>query len=130
MRKIDDEIIEKIIYILPKELTEAIYIFGSYGTEYFDEDSSDLDIGWFTSEKIDLSIRSKYRSLLIDSLDIDIDLVPLTKDSNYNLLCNVFDGQCIYTTSTYNDWFDKFYDYCAFESQFIDVYMEEYFKYV
>lgn len=44
---LEKEEIEKIILAtIPKDKTEAIYIFGSYNTEFFDDDS-DIDIGWF-----------------------------------------------------------------------------------
>ncbi|MGL5676164.1 MAG: nucleotidyltransferase domain-containing protein [Cellulosilyticaceae bacterium] len=44
---------EIILETLPRELTEAIYLFGSYGTPYFDEATSDIDIGWYTNNEID-----------------------------------------------------------------------------
>ena len=43
MRQIDEKIKELIISILNCQETDAIYIFGSYGTKYFTEDS-DIDI--------------------------------------------------------------------------------------
>ena len=48
MRQIDEKIKELIISILNCQETDAIYIFGSYGTKYFTEDS-DIDIAWFTN---------------------------------------------------------------------------------
>ena len=59
LRKIDDSIKKIIISVLNCQETDAIYIFGSYGTKYFTEES-DIDIAWFTSSHIDLVIRGKF----------------------------------------------------------------------
>ena len=47
-----EEVERIIIETLPKDKTDAIYIFGSYNTEFFDEDS-DIDIGWFCRDVTD-----------------------------------------------------------------------------
>ena len=47
---LEKEKIEKIILeTLPQDKTEAIYIFGSYNTQFFHDDS-DIDIGWFCND--------------------------------------------------------------------------------
>lgn len=33
-------------------MTDAVYIFGSYGTKYYDSENSDIDIAWFTNKEI------------------------------------------------------------------------------
>mgnify|MGYP003105860199 CR=1 FL=1 len=47
-----EEVERIIIETLPKDKTDAVYIFGSYNTEFFDEDS-DIDIGWFCRDVTD-----------------------------------------------------------------------------
>ena len=42
-------------------MTDAVYIFGSYGTKYYDSENSDIDIAWFTNKEIDLITRIKGR---------------------------------------------------------------------
>lgn len=64
MRNLEDRIKKLIIAVLNCNITDAIYVFGSYGTEYYEEGVSDIDIAWFTSKKIDLVKRSKFRDIL------------------------------------------------------------------
>ena len=69
MRQIDEKIKELIISILNCQETDAIYIFGSYGTKYFTEDS-DIDIAWIPTKKVpitELAIKTQYKNYL-DSL--------------------------------------------------------------
>ena len=47
-----EEVERIIIETLPKDKTDAVYIFGSYNSEFFDEDS-DIDIGWFCKDVTD-----------------------------------------------------------------------------
>ena len=69
MRKIPQEISRIIIDTLPKDITDAIYIFGSYATEFFDEENSDIDIAWFTNKPVDYSTLSSYEfDLCVSSL--------------------------------------------------------------
>ena len=60
LRKIDDSIKKIIISVLNCQETDAIYIFGSYGTKYFTEES-DIDIAWFTNSHIDLVTRESLK---------------------------------------------------------------------
>ena len=79
-----------IISVLNCQETDAIYIFGSYGTKYFTEES-DIDIAWFTNSHIDLVTRGKFERFLEDVLKIPVDLVVVNKDSSPYLLCNIFE---------------------------------------
>ena len=90
MRQIDEKIKELIISILNCQETDAIYIFGSYGTKYFTEDS-DIDIAWFTNSPIDLVLRGKFERFLEKVLGLKVDLVVVNKDSSPYLLCNIFE---------------------------------------
>ena len=54
VRNIDDKIKKIILAVLKCNVTDAVYIFGSYGTKYYDSENSDIDIAWFTNKEIDL----------------------------------------------------------------------------
>ena len=90
LRKIDDSIKKIIISVLNCQETDAIYIFGSYGTKYFTEES-DIDIAWFTNSHIDLVTRGKFERFLEDVLNMPVDLVVVNRDSSPYLLCNIFE---------------------------------------
>ncbi len=132
MRKIDKTIKKKIINLLNCNATEAIYIFGSYGTEYYEEDASDIDIAWFTNKKIDLVTRMKFKNILEEVLDIEVDLVVVDENSTEYLLFNIFEtGECIFIGSEeFEKWFDYFYDKTYLDREFLSIYMEEKIKYV
>ncbi len=132
MRKIDKTIKKKIINLLNWNATEAIYIFGSYGTEYYEEDASDIDIAWFTNKKIDLVTRMKFKNILEEVLDIEVDLVVVDENSTEYLLFNIFEtGECIFIGSEeFEKWFDYFYDKTYLDREFLSIYMEEKIKYV
>lgn len=69
-----EELIEIIKSVLPLDKTDAIYVFGSFGTELFDEDS-DIDIGWFVSTKLDLIEPYNLEDKLSKVLKRPVDLV-------------------------------------------------------
>lgn len=73
-----EEVERIIIETLPKEKTDAIYIFGSYNTEFFDEDS-DIDIGWFCRDVTDEE-RVILEYELEKKIGRDIDLVFPNKE--------------------------------------------------
>lgn len=131
MRQIDEKIKELIISILNCQETDAIYIFGSYGTKYFTEDS-DIDIAWFTNKEIDLITRIKVGQILEDLLEMKVDLVVVNKNSVEHLLYNIFEtGECIFVGSDeFAKWFDYFYDYTYLDREFLSIYMEEKMRYV
>ena len=56
LRKIDDSIKKIIISVLNCQETDAIYIFGSYGTKYFTEES-DIDIAIITKNDMNEEIK-------------------------------------------------------------------------
>ncbi|MEG1411144.1 MAG: hypothetical protein RSD36_15010 [Terrisporobacter sp.] len=51
MRNIPENIKNLIINVLNCKSTDAIYIFGSYGTKYYLDGESNIDIAWFTNKK-------------------------------------------------------------------------------
>lgn len=102
----DKESLERIIIeTLPKDKTEGIYIFGSYNSEFFDDDS-DIDIGWFCK-----GVTDEERILLEYELEQkvgrEIDLV--FPDKNKILFLNeILSGKPIGRLSDeFCEWFDK-----------------------
>ena len=130
MRQIDEKTKELIISILNCQETDAIYIFGSYGTKYFTEDS-DIDIAWFTNSPIDLVLRGKF-VYFEKVLGLSVDLVVVNKDSSPYLLCNIFEfGEIIFEYGeNFSNWFDKFYDETLVDRELYFMYMEEKNRYV
>lgn len=113
---IDKEKIEKIILeTLPQDKTEGIYIFGSYNSKFFDDDS-DIDIGWFCH-----GITDEERVLLEYDLEQkigrEIDLV--IPDKNRILLLNeILSGKPIGILSDeFCKWFDKNIDEIIYIAQ-------------
>lgn len=105
--KPDIKYIEDVVSsILPKNITRAIYIFGSYTTEFFNNDS-DIDIGWFTT---DSSIEDDYlyEEALSRKLNRKVDLVIVTEATKIFLLGNILSGIPIgYMSKEFEDWFDR-----------------------
>lgn len=132
MRTIPQNIKNLIINILNCKSTDAIYIFGSYGTEFYIEGESDIDIAWFTNKKIDLVMRSKYELLLEELLKINVDLVIVDKSSSKYLLYNIFEfGECIFEFGEeFANWFDSFYDETLIDRECYNIYREEKNRYV
>ena len=121
-----------IIGLLNCNITDAIYIFGSYGTKFYEDGISDIDIAWFTSKNIDLVTRTKFKNLLEEVLDLNVDLVLVDKNSTEYLLYNIFEtGECIFVgSSRFEEWFGEFYDKTYLDREFLSIYLEEKFKYV
>lgn len=132
MRNIEDIVKKIIIGVLNCNITDAIYIFGSYGTKYYEEGVSDIDIAWFTNKKIDLVTRGKFRNILEEVLEMDVDLVIVDKNSTHHLLYNIFEtGECIFIGSReFEYWFDYFYDSTYLDREFLSIYMEEKIRHV
>ena len=132
MRNIGEKIKRMIIGLLNCNITDAIYIFGSYGTKFYEEGISDIDIAWFTSKNIDLVTRTKFKNLLEEVLGINVDLVLVDKNSTEYLLYNIFEtGECIFVGSEeFEEWFAKFYDRTYLDREFLSIYLEEKNKYV
>lgn len=98
-----------ILSILPKDKTDAIYIFGSYDTEFFDEDS-DIDIGWFSSNAT-YSDYAKYEEELEEALNREVDLINAW-DSKILITNEILAGEHIgseigYMSQKFCDWFDN-----------------------
>lgn len=68
---------EKILEIMERFIVcKLIYIFGSYGTEYFNQDS-DIDIAFLAKEKVDAKTKFDLKLYLIQELGYEIDLIDL-----------------------------------------------------
>lgn len=132
MRNIDDKIKKIILAVLKCNVTDAVYIFGSYGTKYYDSENSDIDIAWFTNSPIDLVLRGKFERFLEKVLGLKVDLVVVNKDSSPYLLCNIFEyGEIIFEYGeNFSNWFDKFYDETLVDRELYFMYMEEKNRYV
>ncbi|MEG0857342.1 MAG: nucleotidyltransferase domain-containing protein [Terrisporobacter sp.] len=110
MKKIPKKISSLIMDTLPKDITDAIYIFGSYTTEYFDEENSDIDIAWFTNKPVEYSSLASY----------EVDLVIPDK-SNIYFLVEVLSNPPIYIgNDEFTDWLDRFNDWVLDEYKFIE----------
>ena len=126
-KKEADKIKKIILAVLNCNVTDAVYIFGSYGTKYYDSENSDIDIAWFTNSHIDLVTRGKFERFLEDVLKIPVDLVVVNRDSSPYLLCNIFEfGEIIFEYGeNFSNWFDKFYDETLIDRELYFLYMEE-----
>ncbi|MDU4478955.1 MULTISPECIES: nucleotidyltransferase family protein [Clostridium] len=102
----EKEKIEKIILeTLPQDKTEAIYIFGSYNTQFFHDDS-DIDIGWFCN-----NVSEEERVLLEYELEQkigrEVDLVFPNKNKIL-ILNEILAGKPIGRLSKhFCQWFDN-----------------------
>ena len=104
-----DELTKVILEILPKDKTDAIYVFGSYVTEFFDEDS-DIDIGWF-SHDTSYSDYNLLEEQLEKDLGREVDLINAW-DSKILIKNEILAGQHIgseigYMSDKFCDWFDE-----------------------
>lgn len=91
---------------IPKEQTDAIYVFGSYLTKFFG-DNSDIDVAWFPNTLITEIDRIDLELLLKDKLGVDVDLILPSKDKFYSLLGNVLSGEPVgYMSYEFSEWFD------------------------
>ena len=104
-----EELTKVILKILPKDKTDAIYVFGSYDTEFFDEDS-DIDIGWF-SHNTSYSDYTLLEELLAEALEREVDLVDAW-DTKILIKNEILAGQHLgagigYMSAKFCDWFDN-----------------------
>lgn len=100
-----EEIEKIIIETLPKDNTEAIYIFGSYNTKFFDEDS-DIDIAWFCNDVTDEQ-RVLFEYELEQKIGREIDLVFPDK-KRILFLNEMLSGRPIGNMSKeFSEWFDN-----------------------
>lgn len=115
----DRDIKKIILNILPKDVTEAIYIFGSYGTEFFDEENSDIDIAWFVNKNISYEELSSYEFELCEELGKEVDLVIPQKDNIYFLKEVLSREPLIINSDEFIEWLDRFNDWVLDEYNFI-----------
>lgn len=118
-----DLIYEKIKDLIPKDKTDALYLFGSYADNTFTDDS-DVDIAIFSDdlnyiELVDLEDKISER------LQKDVDLVLPEKD-NFLLLREIFKGiSLIETTPKFDSWFERFNEWLQSEWWFIEMCLNE-----
>ena len=76
--------------------------------------------------------RTKFKNLLEEVLDLNVDLVLVDKNSTEYLLYNIFEtGECIFVgSSRFEEWFGDFYDKTYLDREFLSIYLEEKNKYV
>lgn len=115
----DRDIKKIILNILPKDVTEAIYIFGSYGTEFFDKENSDIDIAWFVNKNISYEELSSYEFELCEELGKEVDLVIPQKDNIYFLKEVLSREPLIINSDEFIEWLDRFNDWVLDEYNFI-----------
>ena len=115
----DKDIKKIILNILPKDVTEAIYIFGSYGTEFFDKENSDIDIAWFVNKNISYEELSSYEFELCEELGKEVDLVIPQKDNIYFLKEVLSREPLIINSDEFIEWLDRFNDWVLDEYNFI-----------
>lgn len=104
--------------VLPKNKTDAIYVFGSFNTEFFDEDS-DIDIGWFCKDTVDYDEIYKLEEELKKELGKNIDLIQAsTINTPLFLLGNILGGKPIgYMSKKFENWFDTNIEDIQWKSQ-------------
>ncbi|MGL6105524.1 nucleotidyltransferase domain-containing protein [Romboutsia sp.] len=119
MRSVSKQIKDTIINCLPKEITEAIYVFGSYGTDNYKDGISDIDIAWFTKIKLDLTEIMMYKDLLEKALNIEVDLKNPTDSYPIYLLSEIYSGIIINEPSI--EFKNKFFSFYLDNKDFIDL---------
>lgn len=125
MISIENKVEKIIIETLPKELTEAIYIFGSFGTEFFDEKTSDIDIAWFPNKDIKYSDLASLEFDLCDKLNRDVDLIVPDKSNIYFLKEVLSRPPLVINSDKFCDWLDRFNDWMLDEYYFIENVIDE-----
>ena len=78
-RNIDQDLIDKIVEVFPKDNTLAIIIFGSYGTDKQRPDS-DIDIAWIPIEKVPMVELGRKSWALEDVCLREVDLKIVTEN--------------------------------------------------
>ena len=117
-RKIDQDLIDKIVEVFPKDNTLAIIIFGSYGTDKQRPDS-DIDIAWIPIERVPMVELSRKSRVLESICHIEVDLKIVTENYYITMLDSILQGDVIYEHENFYDYYSYFY----FEnSDALDVY--------
>lgn len=116
-------IFSKIEDLIPKDKVDALYLFGSYADETFNEES-DVDLAIFSDnlsyiELVDLEDKISER------LGKDVDLVLPEKDDTL-LLREIFQGKSLMRTSKeFEAWFERFDEWLVGEWWFIQMCIDE-----
>lgn len=119
-----DQVFKVIIETLPREFTDAIYVFGSYRTEDFNINTSDIDIAWFTSYEDEVLRFEKfidYEKTLTKLLGIKVDLVDpeISTKLNLYLITSILSFPPISETSEkFDEWFDRSIDQIGVDWEF------------
>ncbi len=95
---IKQHVIKDVVYFLRDELAsvELIIIFGSYISEHFDPQHSDIDIAFLNADILSDVQRWNIQEKLASRLNRDIDLVDLQTCNDVLKLEIVHHGQIIY----------------------------------
>lgn len=118
--------VKKIILdTLPIDITDAIYIFGSYETEYFDEECSDVDIAWFVNKELAYEELVSYEFELCEKLGIEVDLVIPEKSNIYFIKEVLGREPLIINSQEFIEWLDRFNDWILLESDFLQNVIDE-----
>ena len=96
---------------ISKYPTDAIFVFGSYGTEFFDKESSDIDVAWFTSKEVFIDYIEYLQIELSKHLGVQVNIVDGFR-LNDKLLVEVLKGNLITenVSERFSDFLDDFYD--------------------
>lgn len=99
------EEIERVLErYLPKEKTGAVYLFGSYSTEFFDDDS-DIDLAWFCKD-VDYSTRYILEDKLERELGREVDLLCANELDDFMKYTALAGTPIWYMSREFADWFD------------------------
>lgn len=120
-----DKVKNIILETLPQDITEAIYIFGSYDTEFFDEDSSDIDIAWFVNSEVKYENLGEYEFDLCEKLGREVDLVIPDKSNIYFMKEVLSRPPIVINSDEFCEWLDRFNDWMLDEYRFIQNVIDE-----
>lgn len=116
LARVDRELQNIILSKIPKEYVDAIFVFGSYGTEDFKTDS-DLDIGCYCQDWFNGAFFVEDCELDIEELlGVKVHITVFNKDTDYELLTNILSGDNLYSTKEFNTWLFKFNAFVMYNS--------------
>ena len=126
-----NEVFDIIRGVICKYPTDAIYVFGSYLTDYFDEYSSDIDIAWFTDSYTYIDNVEFIQDTLSDMLEIQVNVVN-GFSLPFKFLKEVLSGEIITTQYSYKfqkffeDFYDTYHHYHSNDENLLFYYDDEY----
>lgn len=129
MINIEDKLSHLIEYFKAVDKIDAVYIIGSYGTEFQSEDS-DIDFAVLFNKNIDFFEEMEIAAKISEIIRFDnIDLINLTKASITLQKKAVNEGREIYVKDFYKlcDYIEYIYKRYDDEIYFIDNFYKDYF---